>query len=135
VAAKIKYSWGSIGYLEYGIAKRAGLAMATLENKEGQYVRPTNESGTTTLANTSTQMPANLRMFLPDPGGMDSYPIVTYTWFLLLKSYPDKAKAARVKQFVAWGLTEGQNFAAEYGYTPLPEPVAASALKALADVQ
>jgi phosphate transport system substrate-binding protein len=135
VAAKIKYSWGSIGYVEYGIAKRAGLAMAALENKEGQYVRPTNEIGTTTLANTSPQMPANLRMFLPDPGGRDSYPIVTYTWLLLYKSHSDKAKAMKVKQFVNWGLTEGQKFAAEYGYTPLPEPIAAAALKALAAMQ
>jgi phosphate transport system substrate-binding protein len=135
VAAKIKYSWGSIGYVEYGTAKRAGLAMVTLENKAGQYVRPTNESGTTTLANTSTQMPANLRMFLPDPDGMDSYPIVTYTWLLLYKSYSNEAKATKVKQFVNWGLTEGQSFAAEYGYAPLPEPVAASALKTLKTVQ
>jgi phosphate transport system substrate-binding protein len=135
VAAKIKYSWGSIGYVEYGIAKRAGLATATLENKAGRYVRPTDESGTTTLANTSTQMPANLRMFLPDPAGVDSYPIVTYTWLLLYKSYPDKAKAGQIKQFVNWGLTEGQRFATEYGYAPLPEPVAAAARKALAEVQ
>jgi phosphate transport system substrate-binding protein len=135
VAMRIKYSWGSIGYVEYGIAKRAGLAMATLENKAGQYVRPNDESGTITLANTSTEMPANLRMFLPDPGGTNSYPIVTYTWLLLYKTYSNEAKAAQVKQFVNWGLTEGQTYAAEYGYAPLPEPVAASALKALAAVQ
>ncbi len=135
VAAKIKYSWGSIGYVEYGIAERAGLAMAALENKAGLYVEPTDESGTNTLANTSTQMPPNLRMFLPDPEGTDSYPIVTYTWLLLFQSYADKTKAARVKQFVQWGLTEGQNFAPEYGYAPLPEPVAAAALKALAEVR
>jgi ABC-type phosphate transport system substrate-binding protein len=41
----------------------------------------------------------------------------------------------KVKQFVNWGLTEGQKFAAEYGYTALPEPIAAAALKALAAMQ
>jgi phosphate transport system substrate-binding protein len=134
VAAKIKYSWGSIGYVEYGTAKRAGLSMATLENKMGQYVKPTDTSGTITLANTSTQMPENLRMFIPDPDGMNSYPIVTYTWLLLYKSYIDKSKAKMVKQFVKWSLIQGQRYAAEYGYAPLPEPVAASALNALANV-
>jgi phosphate transport system substrate-binding protein len=135
VAAKIKYSWGSIGYLEYGIAKRAGLAMATIENKAGQYVKPDGESGTTTLANTSTKMPPNLRMYLPDPDGSNSYPIVTYTWLLLYKNYSNPARARQVKQFVNWGLTEGQKYAAEYGYAPLPEAVATSALKALAAVK
>jgi len=134
VAAKIKHSWGSIGYVEYGIAKRAGLSMAVLENKLGQYVKPTDASGTSTLANTSTQMPQNLRLFIPDPDGKDSYPIVTYTWLLLYKSYADKAKAEKVKQFVNWGLTQGQTYAAEYGYAALPPPVAAAALSALATI-
>jgi phosphate transport system substrate-binding protein len=135
IATRIKLSWGSIGYVEYGIAKRAGLALATLENKAGQYVKPNDNSGTTTLANTSTEMPPNLRMFLPDPDGDNSYPIVTYTWLLLYKTYSNQNKARQVKQFVNWGLTEGQKYAAEYGYAPLPEPVATTALKALAAVK
>ncbi len=135
VAMKIKLSRGSIGYVEYGIAKRAFLDMAALENKEGRFVEPTDSSGTVTLANTSTRMPSNLRMFLPDPDGEDSYPIVTYTWLLLYSSYPDKIEADRVKKFVRWGLTDGQSFAKDYGYAPLPEPVASSALKALDNIR
>ena len=135
VAAKISHAHGSIGYVEYGIAKRAGLAMATLENQAGHYVAPTGTSGTATLANTSMQMPANLRMFLPDPAGSDSYPIITYTWLLLYKNYPEKTTADRVKQFVHWGLSDGQAFAEEYGYTPLPGTVVESALKALETVR
>jgi len=134
VATKIRTSRGSIGYVEYGVAKRAGLAMATLENKMGKYVKPTDESGTVTLANTSTQMPPNLRMFLPDPDGEDSYPIVTYTWLLLYKTYADAAKADKVKRFVNWGLVQGQKYAAEYGYAPLPQSVAESALSALGGI-
>jgi phosphate transport system substrate-binding protein len=134
VAVKIRHSWGSIGYVEYGIAKRAGLTMATLENRMGQFVSPTDNSGTITLENTASTMPSNLRLFLPDPAGADSYPIVTYSWLLLYKKYEDTSKGERVKQFVNWGLTSGQNFAAEYGYAPLPKSVAAAALNALATV-
>ena len=134
VAAKIKYSKGSIGYVEYGIAKRSGLSMASLENKMGAFVKPSDASGTTTLANTSARMPANLRLFIPDPDGEDSYPIVTYTWLLVYQTYRDPAKAERVKRFVRWGLSEGQKFAPEYGYAPLPQPVATLAIDALSDV-
>ncbi|WP_419661754.1 PstS2: phosphate-binding protein PstS [Desulfosarcina variabilis str. Montpellier] len=135
VAAKIKYAKGSIGYVEYGIAKRSGLAMAGLENKAGGVVTPSDNAGTITLANTSTQMPPNLRMFIPDPDGNDSYPIITYSWILIYQSYADPDKADRVKRFLNWGLVEGQKFAPEYGYAPLPQPVAALALDALTDVQ
>jgi phosphate transport system substrate-binding protein len=131
VAVKIRHSWGSIGYVEYGIAKRAGLPMAVLENKAGGFVPPTETNGAAALANASDQMPANLRMFLPDPDGTDSYPIVTYSWLLLYRAHSDKSKAAKVKQFVNWGLMDGQKFASTYGYIPLPAAVATAALRAL----
>ena len=131
VAVKIRHAWGSIGYVEYGIARRAGLPMAVLENREGDYIQPTGLSGGASLANTLGQMPANLRMYLPDPAGKDSYPIVTYSWLLLYGSYTDKAKADKVKRFVNWGLNDGQKFASEYGYIPLPPSVATAALRGL----
>jgi len=134
VAGAIKMSMGSIGYVEYGIAKRAGLAMAALENRAGEFVSPSDTSGTITLANNSTQLPENLRMFLPDPEGKDSYPIITYTWLLLYKSYPDPDKARKIQQFVAWGLTHGQQYAAHYGYIPLPGAVVSAALNGLENV-
>ncbi len=131
VATKIRHSWGSIGYVEYGVAKRAGLAMASLENKAGHFVRPHDASGTTTLANTVGQLPANLRMFLPDPDGQDSWPIITYSWLLLNKTGADTQKAGRVREFVRWGLTSGQQYAQEHGFAPLPAGVTSAALQAL----
>ena len=46
-------------------------------------------------------MPANLRLFLPDPDGEEAYPIVTYSWLLLVRSLPDRDKAAALRKFVA----------------------------------
>ncbi len=135
VAVKISHSWGTIGYVEYGTALRAGLSMALLENRDGQYVAPGRQSGTATLVNTYTEMPADLRMFMPDPEGADSYPIITYSWLLLYKNHPDEKRAMKVKAFVDWSLTEGQGFAPELGYIPLPEGVVEQAREALANVQ
>ena len=110
------------------------ICLAALENKEGHFISPSDESGTITLANTSAEIPANLRMFFPDPAGKDSYPIITYSWLLLYKSYPEKKQAERVKEFVKWGLAEGQKYAAVYGYAALPQPVVSKALEALGNV-
>ena len=46
-----RYSKGAIGYVEYGIAQRAGLSMAWLENKAGQFIQPHGGSGLATLLN------------------------------------------------------------------------------------
>ncbi|HHB76799.1 MAG TPA: phosphate ABC transporter substrate-binding protein PstS [Desulfobulbus sp.] len=134
VAAKIKNSRASIGYVEYGFAKRAALSMALLENKAGNFVEPDDSSPTETLANTASTMPANLRLFLPDPDGKTSYPIVTYSWLLLNKRYDDKSKEAKLKEFISWGLTKGQKFGPELGYAPLPGQVADAALKAVKNI-
>jgi phosphate transport system substrate-binding protein len=40
VAGRIQQSQGSIGYVAYGTAQRAGLRMAWLENKTGQFIQP-----------------------------------------------------------------------------------------------
>src|SRR5262249_38007722 len=40
VAARVKISEGSIGYVEYGFARRLGLPMALLQNRIGRYVAP-----------------------------------------------------------------------------------------------
>ena len=131
VAGRIKVTDGSIGYVEYGFASRLGLPMAVLENRAGRYVEPTLENGAQALAETLDEMPANLRMFVGDPAGESSYPIVTYSWLLLLGSYRDAARADAMRRFVRWGLTDGQKLSAALGYIALPEAVSARALAAL----
>jgi phosphate transport system substrate-binding protein len=135
VAGKIKMSVGSIGYVEYGYAARAGLAMAWLENRAGSFVRPMPDSGSDTLANTVSQMPENMRLFMPDPPGKDSYPIVTYTWLLLYGKYPDAKKTAALEKFLQWGIKEGQQYGPALGYCPLPSGVVERARKALNEIQ
>jgi phosphate transport system substrate-binding protein len=135
VATRIKISDGAIGYLEYGFAKRLGLPMAWLENKAGRFVQPDPESAQQALLNGSAAVPDSLRLFMPDPEGEAAYPIVTYSWLLLYGQYPDAAKLAALKNFVSWALGEGQRYSAELGYIPLPQPVAAQALKLVDSIQ
>jgi phosphate transport system substrate-binding protein len=121
VAAQISQTPGSIGYLEYGFAKNSGLKVAALENKAGKFVIPDEKSAAQTLS--AVTLPENLRAFITDPEGDGSYPIVTYSWLLVYKKYPDAAKAKAIEAMVEYGLTEGQSKAAELGYVPLPSNV------------
>jgi phosphate transport system substrate-binding protein len=130
VAGRIKVSADSIGYVEYHFAKRLGLPMARLQNKAGRFVDPNDQSGQAALAS-GKQMPDNLRLFLPDPDGEASYPIVTYSWLLLHGRYADHDKATALKKFVAWGLTDGQVYSRDLGYIPLPPEIATLSLASL----
>jgi phosphate transport system substrate-binding protein len=121
VTAQIGQTAGSIGYIEYGYAKQNNLKFAALENKGGKFIKPDEQSGAKTLE--SVALPENLRAFIADPEGADSYPIVSYSWLLVYKKYPDAAKAKAIEAMVEYALTEGQKVATELGYIPLPANV------------
>ncbi|MBN4006039.1 phosphate ABC transporter substrate-binding protein PstS [Nostoc sp. LPT] len=121
VTAQIQQTQGSIGYVEYGYAKQNSLKFAALENKGGKFVVASEESASKTLE--SVPLPANLRSFISDPEGADSYPIVTYTWILAYKKYPNAAKAKAIEAAIEYALTDGQKQASALGYVPLPPNV------------
>ena len=133
VTALIKQTPGTVGYVEYGYAVHNGVAMASLQNKSGKFVKPTEESGASTLAH--VEFPENLRIWPEDPTGDDDYPIATFTWLLLYKKYSDSAKLKALQGFVTYGLTDGQKFAGELGYIPLPAAVVEKSKAALASIQ
>jgi phosphate transport system substrate-binding protein len=129
VAGLIEKSAGSIGYVGYEFARRIGLDTATLENKDGQYVKASEQSCAGALA--TADLPANLRAFVPDPPGADSYPVVTFSWILLRKSYKDTQTADAVRKLFQWSLQDGQRYASELGYVPLPPAVSEKAVAAV----
>ncbi len=133
VAASVMRYPGVIGYVEYGVATRANLKMAWLENKAGKFVKPTGDSGLATLS--EAVLPDNLRAFFPDPAGEDSYPIVTYTWLMLYRHYDSPEKAKSLKEFVRWCLTDGQQYNEPLGYIRLAPRVASRAVESLEAIE
>ncbi|MFM5979856.1 MAG: phosphate ABC transporter substrate-binding protein PstS [Sphaerospermopsis kisseleviana] len=121
VTAQIQQTQGAIGYIEYGYAKQSNLKFAALENKSGKFVTANAESTSKTLE--AVTLPENLRAFISDPEGADYYPIVSYTWILAYKKYPDAAKAKAMEAAIEYALTDGQKLSDELGYIPLPANV------------
>jgi phosphate transport system substrate-binding protein len=133
VTASLKTTPNSIGYVEFAYATNSKLSMVSLENKAGKFIKPSIASGQASLA--SVTLPEDLIAWLPDPTGDDSYPIVTYTWIIAYKKYPDAKKAATLKDVLSYGLTDGQKDAEPLGYIPLPANVAAKAKAALDNIK
>lgn len=131
ITATIKQTPGAIGYIEYGFAKLTKAPTAMLENKSGNFVLPSDKSGSEALA--SAEFPAgdlpggdvpDLRVWLFDPAGADAYPIATFTWMLMYR-HGDPKKAEVLRNLVEYCLTDGQKIADQMGYIPLPDNVVA----------
>lgn len=129
VTASLKTTPGSIGYVEYGYANSQKLNTATLENKAGKYVTASTASGQAALA--SVTLPDNLIAWASDPAAPDAYPIVTYTWLICYRKYPDAKKVAALQDLLKYSLTDGQKDAEALGYIPLPANVTSKNLAAV----
>jgi phosphate transport system substrate-binding protein len=119
IAVNIQRADGTIGYLEYGLASRLELPLAAVENAAGNFVQPSPGSGTAAID--GAPLPADMKIDIPDPSGVDAYPIVTFTWQLVRKQPEDAARAEAILAFTRWAIDAGQELAAPLGYVPLPE--------------
>lgn len=133
VTATIKQTPGAIGYIEYSYAMGAKVNMASLQNKSGKFVAPTDEGGIATLS--TVQLPENMIAWVLDPEGENSYPIATFTWMLFYKQNGDAKKAEILRDLVEYSVTEGQKMSAKMGYIPLPQNVVQAVRAAAKNIQ
>jgi phosphate transport system substrate-binding protein len=123
VAARIRLSEGSIGYVEYWFAQRLGLRMAALQNKAGNFITPTGHAGELALSGRVAQV-QELAGSVADPSAADAYPLVAYSWMFIYAQYVDQPKAVALREFAGWSLSNrGQDYGAQLGYLPLSSDV------------
>jgi phosphate transport system substrate-binding protein len=60
--------------------------------------------------------------------GANSYPVVGYSWVLLYKNQPDKAKGKALSNLMTWMVGTGQTYAKKLDYVALPKVVVKLAL-------
>jgi len=123
VTGLVKQTPGAIGYVELAYAVKNNLPFASLKNKAGEFVSPTLESVTAAAAGSVKSMPEDLRVSITDADGKKSYPISGFTWLLVYQHMKDKQKGAAIVKFLKWAMTEGQGYAKDLLYAPLPKEV------------
>lgn len=121
VTGQIKSTPGTIGYIELAYATQNKLPFASIKNKAGKYMAPALEA--VTAAGAGQEMPESLHTSLVNPEGEASYPIAAYTYILVYEDMKDATKAKALVDFLWWASHDGQKFAAELQYAPIPEAV------------
>lgn len=133
VAAQVQQTEGSVGYVELAYAAQNRMPVALIRNSSGNFIAPTIESITAAAAGVAdTLSPASdYRISIVNAQGANAYPIASFSWVLLYQNPPDAEKGRKLVDFLKWGVTEGQQYAADLHYAPLPQKIAEGAQKKL----
>jgi len=135
VAATVSTQPGAIGYVELIYALQNKISFGSVENRSHKFVKATVESVTAAANAAAAKMPADFRVSITNADGDDVYPISSFTWILLHQNPPDKAMGKVMVDFMKWALTDGQKFAPDLGYSPLPKNVVDMEIKALGTIK
>jgi len=133
VSGLVRQTPGAICYVELIYALQNKITFGDVQNSAGKFVTASLESVTAAAAGVT--MPDDFRVSITNADGADAYPIASFTWMLLYQHPTDKARSAAMVDFLKWALSDGQKFAPGLGYAPLPQPVIAKEMQALANVQ
>lgn len=119
MVAKIK---GSIGYTEYTYAVEAKLACACLENADGKFVKPSQQSFSAAASCADWKNAPGFYMELTNVPGAQSWPITGVTYILMRKDASAEKRAA-LRDYFMWCFTEGADQATKLNYVALPQDV------------
>ena len=139
VANTIQTTQNSVGYVELAYALQTNMAYAKVRNHDNtSYVLPTLATTQADAGNASATLPAGngdwSSVSIVDAPGANSYPICTFTYLLVyqeLDVYPsgqgsgqmNQAKAQALVAFLWWAIHDGQTYASQLSYVPLPSSV------------
>jgi len=125
VAQRVQETPNSIGYVEFIYAIQHKLNYGSVRNSAGRFIQADLPTLTAAAAGASAGMGADFRISITNAAGRDSYPIATFTWFLLPQTFNQAAKKAAVEELLHWVLSSGQKECSALGYAPLPDEIAA----------
>jgi len=132
VAAIVKSTEYSIGYIELAYAFQTSMSYASVQNAEkSAFIEPSLDSISAASSDVADILPAAedswVGVSLVNAPGSNSYPIASFTYLLVyddLKSVTNnKEQAKAVIHLIYWMITEGQEFSSSLLYVPLADKV------------
>lgn len=123
---QVRDNAGSIGYVEFGQAQRAGLDVVALANESGNYVRPSADA---ILAAASSHDWSGRDDYVASLGTSDAasaYP-ATVGIYVLVKRDPEfQQQTERTMGYLRFLLNDFGSGTEELGYVPMPDAAAVS---------
>jgi len=140
VAGTVANTPGSVGYVDVIYAVGESLGIGAVKNAAGNFIVPNLQTITNAAASaTGTPDPNDLRLHIVNAPGDQSYPIATYTYILIYKEMSNqpsmtKNKAEALAKFLWWAIHDGQKYAPDLIYAPLPQNIVSADEQLLASL-
>ncbi|HEY0763162.1 MAG TPA: phosphate ABC transporter substrate-binding protein PstS [Pyrinomonadaceae bacterium] len=123
VTGQVKNTPNTIGYVELAYAVQNKLPVAQVKNAAGNFIDPSIDAVTAAASASAGSTPDDLRVSITNATGPQAYPISSYTYILVYKNQKDAAKGKALVDFLWWGIHDGERFAKELQYAPLPADI------------
>ena len=88
-------------------------------NADGAFISA-SVSGIEEAASSLKEIPADFRVSISNAVGKNAYPIASFSWVLVPNRPHDAATRKILMDFLAWAISDGQRFAQDLYYSPLP---------------
>jgi phosphate transport system substrate-binding protein len=123
VTGQVKNTPNTIGYVELAYAVQNKLPVTHIKNAGGNFIEPTIDSVTAAASASAASTPDDLRVSITNATGPQAYPIASYTYILVYKNQRDAAKGKALVDFLWWGIHDGETYAKDLQYAPLPQDI------------
>ncbi|HZZ91365.1 MAG TPA: phosphate ABC transporter substrate-binding protein PstS [Usitatibacter sp.] len=123
VASYVQKIDGALGYVEYAYAKQNKLAYALMQNRNGKYVSPTDETFAAAASNADWKGTPGMRVILTNQPGDKAWPITGASYILMHVKQEKPENGREVLKFYDWAFKNGARMAEELDYVPMPANV------------
>jgi len=121
VAANVQRTRGAIGYVEYAYAKKNNIAVMALQNRNGKFVMPGDDTFAAAAAGADWFSVPGMGLSIVNQPGDAAYPVTTASFILMYRDPADKAASAEALKFFDWSFKNGKQMALDLDYVPLPD--------------
>jgi len=137
VAALVQQTPYSIGYVEFAYAMKNNLPYGYIQNAAGEFIEPSIESFAKAAEYAAITLPRGdaswskvsiVDSLANNTRAYGAYPITSFSYVIVYKELNvlpnmDEATARALVYFLWWIVHDGQRYAAELYYVPLPQNV------------
>ncbi|MFG1280226.1 phosphate ABC transporter substrate-binding protein PstS [Xanthobacter autotrophicus] len=120
VSTEVKRVKNSIGYVEFTYVVQAKLAYGLVQNRAGKFIAPSAASFQAAALSFDWTSAKDFFVVINDSAAEDAYPIAATTFALMYREPKVPANSQAAFEFWRFALGEGEKFASELGYVPLP---------------
>jgi phosphate transport system substrate-binding protein len=106
-----------------------------MQNASGKFIEPSVAAVTAAAASAKLPSTTDFRVSIVNAPGGDAYPISSFTYLLIPKTFADATKGKKLIDFVKWAIHDGEKEAPALDYAPLPESIVAMLDQRLSQIQ